>query len=198
MLFPKNDSIIPVFLIDEEPSVLKKGNYNRAMLLGISFEHDELQSFIVKNKEQLITYFITPDLLDRSPTLVQTLKKHKPVVALLGSTYEKYEEDPLLLNKEIETFNSHLGFTPMYFMTEDYMYTKELLNTLFKKQINAIAPSQVYDKDIKLKEGQFVYVALNEETQINWNELQGFINKHKFTSIEETIFDATISSSSSP
>lgn len=198
LLWPKNSPTIPVFLINSEPTAITKGQSGNAFIVAISFEHDELQSFIEQQAQLPITYLISTDLLDRSPALVQTLKRHQPIVGLLGSTTDQYEESPALLEKQLERFQIHFNEAPMYFMTEDKHYTQQLLNTLAKKQINAVAPSLLSSYSNKPKKGQILYVQFDESTVPNFNKLQAFLKKHKFSSIEETIFDASISTSTAP
>ena len=198
LMWPKNSPTIPVFLINSEPTAITKGQSGNAIIVAVSFEHDELQSFIQQQSELPITYLISTDLLDRSPALVQTLKKHQPIVGLLGSTADQYEETPDLLEKQLGRFQSHFNEAPMYFMTEDKYYTQQLLNTLSKKQINAIAPSLLSSYSNKPRKGQLLYVHFDESTEPNFKKLQAFLKKHKFTTIEETIFDASISTSTAP
>ena len=198
LVLPRNESKIPVFLIDTKPTALTKGQTGNALIIAITFEHEQLQPFIQKHSTQPITYLVSSDLLDRSPTLVQTLKKEQYIIGLLGSTTEQYEQSANLLQQQLTTYEKHFKKTPMYFMTQDAYYNEPLLKALVKNQINALAPTKLSSNNVELKKGQHVYIILDEHATPNWQQLEQFVKRHKFSTIEETIFDATLSSSSAP
>ena len=195
--FVKKPTELPVFLLDSTPSVITKGQFNNALILAISFEHDQLVPFIEGNKQQL-TYLVTAKLLERSPSLSKTLKPLTYQVGLLGEVSAAYEEDASLLESELRRFEKTFQMKPMYFMTEDLQYSNALLKQLSQYEINALAPTKLTTFDKSLKDGQHVYITLNEQTSISFSKLSKFLQSGKFTSIEETIFNSSISTSTAP
>lgn len=188
---------LPVFLLNSTPTVIANGQFHNAFILAISFEHESLIEFIESN-DKPITYLVTVKLLNRSPNLSKTLHPASYQVGLLGETSEAYEQDTKLLQRELDNFEKIFHMKPMYFMTADSKYPKELLKQLATAEINAIAPTKLNSFNTKLKEGQHVYIDINEGSTVSFSKMAHFLNSSTFTSIEETIFNSSISTSSAP
>ena len=159
LFVPKTYTEKSVFLINEEPTVLHKGYYNNAFIIAMSFQHEQLLSFLQENEKSPITLLITTDLLQRSPELVLALQSSKHPIGLLGSTSSSYAENNDLLLKELDTFEELLHFKPVYFMTEDLEFPSALLKQLHQNEINAIAPTIVTSLPETLNKGQ-LYLSL--------------------------------------
>lgn len=196
-IYPEKN-IVSVFRVTDEPIVVSKGNYGQTLIVEISFTHDGLPEWLQSLTSPYPLLMLDADWIDRSPKIVETIKKKNIPAGLLGK-YGKEEYNIEEFKKEVEIFEKHFNKKPLWFMTKDYEYPLELKQAAFNEEINLLSPSHIYEGNQYIHEkGAIISMKIHEDSNPNFGQLSAFIKENKFVSLEENIFGYSIKSTKMP
>ena len=185
---------LPVFLMTEKPDVIAKGHNGYVFLAELHFEHEGLKEFISSDQSRHILFLLDADLIERADHLVELLQAKQRATGLLGTSEEAASEEIAIYEK---TFKQK----PLWYMPQGYMYTEALKQTLFKQQINMLAPSLTIQNNSfpkKLTKGDILSLPLYKEDKVDFTSLSTWMKKYQFISIEESLFGYSIKTDKSP
>lgn len=200
LLFYKNEisSVIPVFHATNEPNVISKGNYGQTLILEVSFSHDGFEQFLENLQPPYPLLVLHSDWIGRSASTIEIIQRKRLPTALLGNNSITYDNNNTFL-KEVTIYEKSFGRKPLWFMTKDYIFSDELKQRIFAERINMIAPTALWQKGMELSEGMIITIPLHEESSIDFEQLNTFIQgQQSFVSIEENIFGYTINTKRFP
>lgn len=199
-LFYKNEisSVIPVFHVTNKPNVISKGNYGQTILLEVSFSHDGFEQFLENLQPPYPLLVLHSDWIGRSATIVEIIQRKRLPTALLGNNSLTYDNNNSFL-KEVAIYEKSFGRKPLWFMTRDYIYSDKFKQQIFAERINMIAPTALWKTDMQLSEGMIITIPMHEESTIDFEQLNTFIQQQQsMVSIEENIFGYTLKTKRSP
>ena len=179
-----------VFRLTEQPDVLMKGNHGMTLTVDLSFGREDVDEWITKLEKPYPLLFLDAAWIERSPLIVKKIKDKKIPVGLLGSESSVYEESPLLLEKEINQFESTFGYVPLWYRTQDHSFPESLRSKIWEFQMNMVSASVIWStgQAPSIRKGDIVSVPLHKETRVSLDKLINLQKAHPFVSIEETIF----------
>ncbi len=162
------------------------------LTVDLSFGREDVDEWITKLEKPYPLLFLDADWIKRSPLIVKKIKEKNIPVGLLGQKSTQYEdeENPDLLKKEIELFQSAFGVVPLWYRTRDYTFPEPLKKQIWDSQINMVSSSIKWTTGSppSIQKGDIVSVALHQKTRVSLKELTVFQKAHPFVSIEETLF----------
>ncbi|MDI7743345.1 hypothetical protein QMK38_15170 [Lysinibacillus fusiformis] len=198
-VYPQRDSIISVFRMTDEPLIISKGNYGQSLIVEISFSHDGLEEWLQSLKQPYPLLLLDAEWIARSPKIVEQIKKQNIPTGLLGDKGAENNYTIEDFNKDLQIYEEHFDNKPLWFMTKDYEFGKDLQQTVFNEEINLLSPSMIYSKDTyKKTDGAIYSLKLHENNKPNFEEYSKLIEAEKFISIEENVFGYTIKTKKIP
>lgn len=199
IIIPKKETIISAFRLSNEPIVISKGNYGQSLIVEISFSHKGLKEWIEQLNKPYPLLMLDADWIDRSPDIVDIIKKKNIPTGLYGhSNDNEFSFD--LFKKEIKIFEKHFNSKPLWYMTSNYEYPEELKQSAFNEKINLLSPTTIYSEDnmdLNTK-GAIISLQIHETSNPNFKNMTNFIQSKEFISIEENIFGYTMKSNKFP
>ena len=196
--FDEKNSILPAFQLTDTPTIITKGQFGASLIVELSYSHKGLEDWLTNLNEPYPLFLVESDWLLRSPELVKLLKEKNIRVGLLGSTRDQYKDDDLL-KKQLAIFEKTFYIKPLWFATADYIIDESMQTTLHQLEINLIAPTQSFPiEESKLDEGVFIRIPLHRHEMIAFDEINQFMQKHSFISVEQNIFGYEISTKRFP
>ncbi|WP_246027595.1 MULTISPECIES: hypothetical protein [Lysinibacillus] len=196
-IYPQKESIISVFRMTEEPIVISKGHYGQSLVVEISFSHDGLEEWLQNVQKPYPLLMLDANWIDRSPKLVDIIKKRNIPTGLLGGK-GKEEYTIKNFNKDLAIYQKHFENKPLWFMTSDYEFQPDLMQVAFKEEVNLLSPSVIYGKNYQTTNGAIVTLSLHEKSTVKFDELNTLLKKEKFISIEENVFGYSIKTKKMP
>ncbi|MFG3614026.1 hypothetical protein [Rummeliibacillus stabekisii] len=190
VFIPTKNNLLSVFRLTDEPNVILKGTYGKALTIDLSYADEEFIKWLNETKSPYPLLMVDPALLERSKTLVKVIKSKNIPVGLLGKSSEIYEENPSQLEQDIELFNTIMKQPPLWFRTKDYIFLPNVSNALWKQKINMLAASKMVtnSKEIKVSNGDIIAIPYHQEERITIKNLERLIESNQFGQIEEVIF----------
>jgi hypothetical protein len=185
----------------EQPDVITKGTYGTAVTINISFGKEDVIQWLESLQSPYPLIMADLDWLNRSPKAVEILIKKKIPVGLLGKDGITYEEDPSLLEKEIQGFEKVFGKKPLWFRTGDEEFPVGLRNNLYQHEINALGSSVFWStsgQKPKLTKGDILSIPYHREEKISFNEVDRLRSSQDFHSVEDVIFGVSVKTKKFP
>lgn len=189
--FSKKQHYIPVFNILAEPAAITSGVTGSALTVNIAFGDTDVEQWVEQLQEPYPLLFIDIDWAERYPSLIETMIEKNITTGLLGAKGRSYIDNTSLLNEQIIQYEKIFQSKPLWFRTTDEKFPPVLLNDLDKHKINALGSSLRWTgKPITLKqEGEIISVSSYKNQQVNFDQLQQFMNDASFTSIDQVLFN---------
>ncbi|ALC87364.1 hypothetical protein AM499_17210 [Bacillus sp. FJAT-22090] len=197
----KYSSMLPVFQLTEEPTVVSKGSHGKTITIDLTFGKEDIETFIKSLQAPYPHFFISIDWIKRSPSLIKIMKEKSIPISLLGQDGLKYIEDPNLFKKEIDEFEQSVGELPLWFRTKDYEFPMELQKTAWENEVNLLSSSKYWmegDPFPKLEKGDILSVPLHQEERIDIKQLNQLLKSDSLLSVEQNIFGLTTKSKTIP
>ena len=196
--FDEKNSILPVFQLTDTPSIIIKGQFGSSLIIELSYSHEGLEDWLTDLREPYPLFLVESDWLLRSPELVKLLIERNIRVGLLGSPSDQYTDDELL-KKQLAIFEKSFYRKPLWFATADYIMDESMQTTLHQLEINLIAPTQSFPiEESQMDDGTFVSIPLHRDEVVSFDEINEFMKKHSFISVEQNIFGHEISTKRLP
>ncbi|SOC09586.1 hypothetical protein SAMN05880501_105275 [Ureibacillus xyleni] len=199
-VFPEKNSLVSVFRMTEDPIIISKGHYGQSLVLEISFSHEGLEEWLQSANKPYPLLMLDADWIDRSPKLVEIIKKRNFPTGLLGGegaeNKDKYSINDF--SKDLAIYQKHFEYKPLWFMTTDYEFNPELMQVVFKEEVNLLSPSTIYTKNYKTTKGTIVTLPLHEKSKFNFEDVSNLLKSEKFISIEENVFGYSIKTKKMP
>lgn len=185
----------------EQPEVITKGTYGSAVTVNISFGKEDVIQWLESLQGPYPLIMADLDWLNRSPKAVEILIKKKIPVGLLGKDGMTYEENPSLLEKEIQGFEKVFGKKPLWFRTADEEFSDGLRNSLYQHEINALGSSVFWStsgQKPKLGKGDILSIPYHREEKISFKTIDDLRSSHDFHSVEDVIFGVSVKTKKYP
>ena len=195
LFFLSKNAISPTFQLTNSPNIITKGHYGEALVVEISYSHDGLEEWLQQLAKPYPLILADASWLARSEHITKLLIEKQVPVGLLGQKNEMYENSQLL-DGELAVFYDVFQQTPLWFATQDDIVDAALLQQLFNKQINILAPSNSYPAPPN--EGEFVAIHIHRHIPVDFQEVTNYIKAHRFLSIEESLFGYEMKTKRSP
>ncbi|GEM_PF-397496 len=186
--------ILQVFHIVKEPDVITRGTQGSALTIDLSFGDEPIEEWLARLEAPYPLLLIDPSWAKRFPESARLIAKKNIPVALLGENGASYEEDPLLLGRQIEEFVSLFDKKPLWFRTKDEYFPDPLRSSLWKEEVNALG-STVRWKGGKLpaqQKGEIVAVPLDDSQHVSVKQLDELLASRTFQSVEDVLFATTV------
>ena len=196
--FDEKNSNLPVFQLTDTPSIITKGQFGASLIVELSYSHEGIEDWLTDLHEPYPLFLVQSDWLLRSPELVRLLIEKNIRVGLLGSPSDQYKDNELL-KKQLAIFEKTFYKKPLWFSTADYMMDESMQTTLHELEINLIAPTHSFPiEESQIDEGVFVSIPLHRDEFVSFDEINQFMKKHSFVSVEQNIFGYEISTKRFP
>lgn len=193
--FLSKNTISPTFQLTNSPNIIVKGHYGEVLIVEISYSHEGLEQWLQQLTKPYPLILADASWLKRSEHITKILIEKQIPIGLLGQNNEMYENTQLL-DQELAIFYDVFQQTPLWFATQNDIVDAALLQNLFNKQINVLAPTNTYPASPN--EGEFVAIHLHRHMPIDFQKVTNYIKAHSFLSIEESLFGYEIKTKRSP
>lgn len=180
-------TILPTFNATNEPTVISKGHYGQTLMLEVTFSHEGFETWLSNLQAPYPLLMVDSAWIERSPSMIEIIKEKRIPTALLGHYSTDYTNNQLLKD-EIATYKKYFEKDPLWFMTRDYVFPKELQQLIFNHRINMLTPSVLWHAELALEEGMILSVPAHADSTIDFEQLTLFMQQHRITSIEENLF----------
>lgn len=199
LIYPQKNPIISVFRMTDEPLVISKGHYGQTLIVEISFSHDGLSEWLESLNAPYPLLMLDADWIERSPKLVELIQKKNIPTGLLGG-YGKEEYGMEQFKREVAIYEKHFNKKPLWYMKRDYEYPQELKQAAFNEKMNLLSPSHIYKEgdSFENQKGSIISIQMHEKSKPEFKNLNSFMQKNKFISLEENIFGYSIKSTKMP
>lgn len=195
LFFLSKSALSPTFQLTNSPSILTKGYYGETFIVEISYSHEGFEEWLTQLRKPYPLILADVDWLHRSESLIKILLEKQIPVGLLGKKSEYYTSLSLL-DQELKQFQDVFDKMPLWFATQDDVVDPALVQTLFQKQINVLAPANTYPT--MPDKGDFIALRLHRHTEVDFQDVTNYMKSHRFLSIEESLFGYTISTKRTP
>ena len=200
LLYPNNySSLLPVFQVTENPSVISKGSYGNTITIDLTFGREDIGELIQNLKAPYPQFFISIEWIERSEDIIKLMNDKKIPIGLLGKEGFTYIEDKILFEEEISRFEKAIGKKPQWFRTMDYEFPYELQKQAWEQEVNLLGSSKYWTKGMpELEKGDILTVPLHQEERVDLKELSKILQSKDFISIEQNIFEMKVKTKSYP
>lgn len=181
---------VSVFKATKQPDVIASGSNGMTLTVDVTFGREDVEEWITKLEKPYPLIFLDADWIDRSPSIVKTIRTKKIPTGLLGSEGKVYEESPNLLIKEMKVFEEAFGVAPLWFRTVDYEFPNELKQYVWDQEMNMVSASVFWSKGKlpKVNDGDIVSLPLHQKDRVSFKKLNELQKAYPFQTIEETLF----------
>lgn len=191
----KNDTFF-AFSLTNSPTSISKGTYGNALVVEISYSPTYLHSFLESYSNRNTLFLLTDEWIKRSPDEVKLMKLNQLNTGVLIPNNLSSEEVSLLLKRYYDTFDNDA----IWASCSPSPCSTQLINLLYKKQINIVDPiitllTQQQLKDIK--EGDIVRIEVSRDNYLPLKDFQYILQK-PFVSIEENLLGIKVNTQRFP
>ncbi len=181
---------VSVFKATKQPDVIASGSNGMTLTVDVTFGREDVEEWITNLEKPYPLIFLDADWIDRSPSIVKTIRTKKIPTGLLGSEGKVYEESPNLLIKEMKVFEEAFGVAPLWFRTVDYEFPNELKQYVWDQEMNMVSASVFWSKGKlpKVNDGDIVSLPLHQKDRVSFKKLNELQKAYPFQTIEETLF----------
>lgn len=181
---------VSVFKATKQPDVIASGSNGMTLTVDVTFGREDVEEWITNLEKPYPLIFLDADWIDRSPSIVKTIRTKKIPTGLLGSEGKMYEESPNLLIKEMKVFEEAFGVAPLWFRTVDYEFPNELKQYVWDQEMNMVSASVFWSKGKlpKVNDGDIVSLPLHQKDRVSFEKINELQKAYPFQTIEETLF----------
>ena len=200
LTYPSNySSLLPVFKVTENPTVISQGTYGNTLTIDLTFGREDVQELINNLETPYPQFFISIEWIERSEEIIELMNKKKIPIGLLGKEGITYIEDKGLFDREVERFEKAIGKKPLWFRTIDYEFPYELQKQAWAHEINSLGSSKYWLEEFpKLEKGDIITVPLHQQERVDIKELSKILQTTDFVTIEQNIFELKVKTKSYP
>lgn len=187
---PEKNTVTSVFRITEKPTAIVRGTSGSALTINLSFGDEPVKEWIDALEKPYPLIFVDVEWAERFPETIQLIKKKKISTGLLGSNGKNYENDDILLKKQMSMYQNIFEEKPLWFRTSDEIFPESLHFFLWEDKINALGSTFTWSggKVPPMTEGEIIAVSFHQKNKIDFSDMKRLIDHRDFKSIEEVLF----------
>lgn len=179
------------FRIATKPSLISKGTFGQSVTIEISYSYPELEKWIssIQNNNDIL-FLLQYEWLERSSDYIKLFKEKKAITGLLIDNAQSESS----INKHIQLYTDMFEQPPIWAACSPDPCSDQVVQHLFDKKINSIAPSVYIEQldDFKqLKKGDIASYRIVRGTPPPTSILTQ-ITTYPFISIEQNILGITL------
>lgn len=192
--------MLNVFKLTQEPDVVVRGTSGSALTVDISFGDTELETWIAEIEAPYPLLLVDTDWANRFPDSAELIRKKNIPVALLGKEGAVYEKDSSLFSKQLEEFTLLFKKKPLWFRTSDEVFPKQLQESLWKHEINALGSTLRWQggKLPPHKKGEILTAALERKGKVMLKDIDRLRASREFRSVEDVLFATDVKTKKIP
>ncbi len=198
---PGSDSLKTVFRLTDEPSeVIVRGMAGSALTINISFGDDEVEQLIHELQAPYPLLLLDMEWAERSPEIVQLIKKRNIPTGLLGHAGLDYEQNTPLLIEQLEKYEDLFGAKPLWFRTSDEEFPQALRNTLWESEVNALGSTVRWHtgEPPPVIEGEILSLPHYREERFTLTDYKKLTETRQNQSLEDVLFNMSIKTKKMP
>lgn len=200
ILPPKHHSLISVFRITNDPTVITQGSSGTAITVNISFGDAEVEKWLMELEKPYPLLFIDMDWANRFPKSIQTILENNIPIGLLGHSGDAYENNAKLFTEQLEQFRFVFDKKPLWFRTMDEKFPEFLHTLLQEEEINALGSSYKWNGEgvPPILKGEIISIPHHRKEKAPLESIQKITQGRDVKSIEDVLFGTSVKTKKFP